>query len=247
MRGRYEGAWNVVRFNWPKYAGGLIIVLLLGILAAKVNGEWRTCLLALFALGSVALLLPLLTSHLIYDRSALYRMPWLDRLPQQHPAVVLNLNAGLDEISPALQQRFGGSTLHVFDFYDPELHTEASIERARKAHAPYPGTRRVRTNALPTSTGPIDLVVAFLAIHEVRDANERLRFLTEIHRTLRPDGRLVVTEHLRDPANFLGFNVGFLHFHSKATWLEAFAASGFRVERVVRTTPFIHTFILAPQ
>jgi SAM-dependent methyltransferase len=247
MRGPYEGAWNVLRFNWPKYAGGLIVVLFFGIVAAHVAGTWRTAFLVLAAMGSIALLLPFLASHLIYDRSALYCMPWLDGLFQQPPAVVLNLNAGFDEISPALQQRFSGSTLHVLDFYDPTLHTEASIERARKAYPPYPGIRPVRTDELPHATGSIDLVVAFLALHEVRDAKERVRFLKEIHRTLRPDGRLVVTEHLRDPANFIGFNFGFLHFHSRATWREAFAASGFRIEIAVRITPFITTFILAPQ
>lgn len=247
MRGRYEGAWNVVRFNWPKYVVGFLIVVLFGIIAAELTGAGRTAFILLTALGSIALLLPLLASHLIYDRSALYRMPWLDLLPEQTPRAVLNLNAGFDEISPALQQRFRGSTLHVLDFYDAALHTEASIERARKAYAPYPGTRSVRTNELPFAAGTLDLVVAFLALHEVRYASERLHFLKEIHRSLRPDGRLVVTEHLRDPANFLAFNLGFLHFHANATWLKAFAGSGFRVEHRIHTTPFITTFILCPQ
>ena len=41
-----------------------------------------------------------------------------------------------------------------------------------------------------------------------------------------PDGIVVVTEHLRDTANFLAYNMGAFHFHAHGTWLAAFAAAG---------------------
>jgi hypothetical protein len=55
---------------------------------------------------------------------------------------------------------------------------------------------------------------------------------------------VVVTEHLRDPANFLAYTVGFLHFHSRQAWLDTFRAAGLRVEREVSITPFITSFFL---
>ena len=59
-----------------------------------------------------------------------------------------------------------------------------------------------------------------------------------------PKGQVIVTEHLRDTANFIAYNIGFLHFHSKETWLQTFRNAGFKVFQEIKITPFISTFIL---
>ncbi|MBS1569132.1 MAG: methyltransferase domain-containing protein [Bacteroidetes bacterium] len=224
---------------------GFLVILVCSILAMNATSSWRITLLVLAFVGLVAMILPTLASHYIYDRSVLYRMPWLDGLPI--PETIVAINAGFDEISPALRERYSHATLDVFDFYDPAMHTEPSIERARRAYPPATGVRKTATDLLPIPDHSVELVVAFLSLHEVRDHGERVRFLSEIRRTLNPAGHLVVTEHLRDSVNFIAFNFGFLHFHSPIVWKSAFTASGLAVERQVRTTPFITTYILAPQ
>ena len=244
IRTSFQGVGNVVRFNWPFYlvAGGAALALAGLWLAGPVVARPYAGLL--LALALLPLLLSLLITAYIYDFSGLYQFDWLfENVPA--PAALLTLSAGFDEISAPLAHRYPTARLLAADFYDAARHTEPSIQRARRAYPPHPGTRPVDTRAaLPLPAGSTDLAVAFLAAHEIRDAVERAAFFREIARVLAPAGTLVVTEHLRDPANFLAYTVGFLHFHSRRAWLATFRASGLRVAREVKITPFITAFFL---
>ena len=82
------------------------------------------------------------------------------------------------------------------------------------------------------------------AAHEIRDRGERIGFFRGLRRVLRPHGRVIVTEHLRDFANIIAYSVGAWHFHPRGEWLATFDAAGFRVAREFRNNPFITTFIL---
>lgn len=246
MRGRYEGALNVVRFNWPKYVMGITVIVGLILLLMFTHGQTSTVIGLLLVLALLAILIPLGVSHIVYDRSALYRMEWLDTIDIGRNGILLNINAGFDETTVLVRERFPGCTLLALDFYDPERHTEPSIERARKFADRPIRSIPITTSLLPFDTGSVDAVLCFLSLHEVRDPQERLRFLTEIHRVLKPDGKLIVTEHLRDAANFIAFNFGFLHFHSRSTWNKAFQQTGFLTGELVPTTPFVTTYVLMP-
>ena len=244
LRCPLHGLGNVVRFNWPFYLGA-------GGTALALAGSWlsgpaslRPYAALLLALVLLPMVLSLIVTAYVYDFSGLYRFRWFAELAPV-PEAMLTLSAGFDEISAPLARQYPSASLLAVDFYDAARHTEASIERARRAYPPYPGTRVADTRAaLPLADGSIDLAVAFLAAHEIRDATERAAFFREIARVLAPGGTVVVTEHLRDPANFLAYTIGFLHFHSHRTWLATFQAAGLRVARVIKTTPFITTFFL---
>lgn len=242
QRGPLAGVGNIMRFNWPFYALAAGAALLLGAAAA-----WGPTGLRVYAgLALLAVLLPaglsLLASWYVYDYSTLYRFSWLPAAPA--PRQIVNVHAGFDETSARLRARFPAAALQVFDFYDPQLHTEASIRRARAAVAPYPGTVAVRPSALPLPTAGTDHLFVLLAAHEIRDPDQRVAFLRELGRVLAPAGRAVVVEHLRDPANFLAYTVGFLHFYSRATWLRAFRAAGLQLESELKITPLVSAFIL---
>ncbi len=157
---------------------------------------------------------------------------------------IVNINAGFDETSNLLRSKFANSELVVFDFYDPAKHTEVSIKRARKAYPPFPNTQQVKTNHLPLQDNSTEKVFAILSAHEIRNDDERNSFFKELRRALTATGQIIVTEHLRDTANFLAYNIGAFHFHSKASWLKAFQSSGLRVVEEIKITPFITTFIL---
>ncbi len=193
-------------------------------------------------LGST--LVSLLASAYVYDLSDFYRLNFVGGGAAGAKRAV-NINAGFDETSQILRERFTEAELVVLDFYDPARHTEVSIARARRAYPPYPGTRTVTTETLPLADASVDRLFLTLAAHEIRDVEERIAFFRECCRVLAPGGRVYVTEHLRDAANFVVYNIGFLHFHSRRSWLATFAAAGLSVVEERKTTPFVSTFTLA--
>ena len=244
MRTRYEGALNVLRFNWPRYAVGACVVLAAAISALLVSGTPSMVFTIAASLALLALLLPFIATHYIYDRSSLYTMPWLKPYDAEQSEVLLNITAGFDESSALLHERFPASNLQVVDFFDPQAHTEPSIVRARNAYPPYPETQYMRNGALPVEPGSVDLAIAFLSLHEIRDDLERVAILKTLRQSLRPNGPVIITEHMRDLPNLLVFTIGVFHFHSRHTWLRAFTDAGFTVGSELRTTPFITTFVL---
>jgi ubiquinone/menaquinone biosynthesis C-methylase UbiE len=242
MRKPWQGVANIVRFNWHFYvlAGGLIG----GLFAAAhyLPAPWAGYLYLAAWLAVAPTLISLLVSLYVYDLSGLYTLSWAGEVPPG--AVVVNVNAGFDETSALLQAKYPSAQILALDFYDPARHTEVSIKRARKAYPPFPGTQAVATSRLPLADGMADRVFVLFAAHEVRDEGERTDFLRELRRICQPDGQVWVTEHLRDWPNFLAYNFGFFHFHAKASWLRSFLAAGLAVEREIKLTPFISTFIL---
>jgi ubiquinone/menaquinone biosynthesis C-methylase UbiE len=198
----------------------------------------------LIALIAVTVLISLSVSFYIYDLSGLYKLSWLDNMRHAEKETIINIHAGFDETSRLLQQKFSTAHLQVADFYDPAKHTEVSIKRARKAYSAFPETQAVNTEHLPMPTGSADKVFTIFSAHEIRNAQERIDFFKEIGRILKPSGQIIVTEHLRNTANFLAYNFGFFHFYSKASWLRTFRLAGLTISKQIKITPFITTFIL---
>ncbi len=240
-RGAAEGVLNIVRFNWPFFAwaaAAATALLVIGLVAQS----W----LAMAALIGLVLLLlgimtPLLVSFYVYDLSGLYELSFLKGLT---PHKVMNLTAGFDETTKILRTKFPEAEIVSCDFYDGEAHSEPSIRRARNLFPLSEDTLSISTAEIPLPDGDADLILGFLSLHEVRDEKERARFLTEIKRTLAPGGSIFILEHLRDVPNFLAYSIGFLHFHSRQTWHQAFANSDLTISKEECLTPFLRLFKL---
>lgn len=246
VRKPYEGVWNIVRFNWHFYLLAVGAVLLLQLLASYGPQLLQPYAeVALVIIGATTLV-SLLVSYYVYDASALYTLDWLPPKLATTGETVVNIHAGFDETSLLLRHKYVGAELLVFDFYDPQKHTEVSIRRARMAYAPFRGTQHVQTQQLPAANASVKCVFLILAAHEVRHLQERIAFLQEVRRILHPKGKVVVVEHLRDAANFLAYTIGFLHFYSRSTWLQAFRAAGLTLAQEKKVTPFVSAFILSP-
>jgi len=246
IRKPWQGVTNIIRFNWHFYVlSALLLVVIVG--SALFFGKaYTAALLLLCALMVSVIGISLLVSWYIYDLSGLYGMQWLTDIPVNTRGSIANIHAGFDETSHLLHTKYPNAKLTVLDFYDPTLHTEVSIKRARKAYPPYPGTIAISTTrALPFADNELDTIFLIFAAHEIRDNNERITFFQELHRVLSPGGRIVITEHLRNAPNFIAYNIGFLHFLPRHTWLATFSHAGFTVASENTFTPFITTFTLS--
>jgi ubiquinone/menaquinone biosynthesis C-methylase UbiE len=244
IRKPYQGVWNIIRFNWHFYLLSITFLLTLFLLNHYLPKPFYSISNILFVLIILISSISLAVSAYVYDFSDLYRLTWLDTLPFGKNNEIININAGFDEISPLLKEKYNGTNLIALDFYDTLKHTEVSIKRARKAYPPFPNTQKVNTAHLPVKDNSADIIFVILSAHEIRDSQDRIIFFKELNRLLKFTGKIVVTEHLRDTANFLAYNLGFFHFYSKASWLRTFHSSGLIIEKEIKITPFITTFIL---
>ena len=244
-RKSFQGVWNIIRFNWPFYAFAAATAILLAIVGFYRPGPLASVAYILLSLVIISTLVSLSVSFYVYDLSGFYGLQWLNGSQMDESKTVVNINAGFDETTYLLQERFRTAELIVCDFYDPMKHTEASIRRARSAYPPFPGTIDVRTDALRIESGSVDAVFAIMSAHEIRDREERTTFLTEIGRVLSAHGRVVVVEHVRDTANFLAYNIGAFHFFPRGVWLDAFNAAKLNVVAERKATPFLTIFFLS--
>jgi SAM-dependent methyltransferase len=243
IRKPLQGLYNIIRFNWHFYAFSAAAVITIILIQRYFLLPGLTAyILALLIIFPT--IISLAVSAYVYDFSGFYQLSWLNGLESEKGERMINIHAGFDETSSLLQRKFADSHLLVADFYDPARHTEISIKRARKAYPPFPNTQQVSTTHLNIQDKTLDKAFTILSAHEIRDEEERIKFFRELHRVLKPAGKLIVTEHLRDTANFLAYNLGAFHFHSKATWLKTFRNAGFEVFQEIKTTAFITTFIL---
>lgn len=244
MRKPFQGVINIIKFNWQFYmiATGLIAGLLIVNLMAGPSSRGFTLMIVIIVL--LPILISLSVSYYIYDVSNLYSLDWLDVAVLNPGGKILNVNAGFDETSILLHDKYPGAELIVFDFYDPVKHTAVSIRRARKSYPPFPGTVAITTSQIPLEDKSIENIFVILAAHEIRGTFERINFFKELNRVIGSGGKIIVTEHLRDLPNFLAYNIGFFHFLSASMWNNTFNGAGLTIAGKIKITPFITTYIL---
>jgi len=242
-RRKFQGVLNILSFNRHFYIYGFIILSLIllsrFVIPWMVNLQW-TVIIA-FIYGFLA---PLIVSAYVYDFSGYYDLDWLKKLSIKDSGdlKMVNINAGFDETSFLIKNQFPKSSLKVFDFYNQQKHTEPAIVRARKVSLVYPRTKTINTNKIPLEDKSIDVVYLLSTAHEIRSNKEKVEFLKECRRIIKPKGKVIMIEHLRDVPNFLAFSIGFTHFFSKSTWQKVFDESGFILETETKFTPFMSIF-----
>jgi len=206
IRKPFQGVINIVRFNWHFFAIALFVMFILACIAGYFSNPLKSIIYFLCLMAFVTMCISLLASFYIYDLSDLYSLKWIDETIDNK--VIVNINAGFDETSYLIQEKFKDAELIVLDFYDPIKHSEVSIKRAREAYPPFPGIRRIETTNLNLESNFVDLMFVIFSAHEIRDQKDRIRFFEELHHTLKPNGKIYVTEHLRDLPNFLVYTIG---------------------------------------
>jgi ubiquinone/menaquinone biosynthesis C-methylase UbiE len=246
-RKKFQGVLNILSFNRHFYIFGIVVLAI--IVISHQIFRWSDIVFWIIIISFLyGLIMPLLVSAYVYDFSGYYNFKWLKKckIDESEVKQILNINAGFDETSFIIKNNFPNADLNVFDFYDAERHTEPAIIRARKVSMVYPNTQQMKSNSMEMSDHSVDLIFLLSAVHEIRSNDEKIQFLKECHRVCKPNGKVIMVEHLRDLPNFFAFSVGFTHFFSKKIWKNAFKNSGFTTFEEVKFTPFMSIFICKP-
>jgi len=235
---RQNGALRIFLYNWPVYVGTWAAALLL-LLAVLYTAQPLSLLLALAAGGAfVWSVVSLLVSTYIYDRSALVAGAWMPRLLGPRVQTWSTVHAGLDA-EVELDAVLPGQCLARLDIFDSVFMTSSSITRARRRTGSASAAIACSATALALADASCDAIVVAFTAHEIRSRPASEAFFGELHRALRPGGRAVIVEHLRDWPNFFAFGPGFLHFVARREWLRLAAHATFRVASETRVTPWV--------
>jgi len=241
---KYSGLWKIARFNWPWYAAA-VATTAAGILllqSGALGGRWSALGTTGLFVANFWLLVSLAVSHYVYDRSAVARGAWLDRVEPTSVHRAAIFHAGQNEASEAVARVLLSADIQTFDFYDPERNGTPSLKRARalaERHAV-----AIVPDKIPLNDAALDLGLIVFAAHEIRRDEARAAFFRELARALAPTGRLVIVEHLRNGWNFLAYGPGAFHFLSRKTWRRSFADAGLKLLRETSCTPFVRVFEL---
>lgn len=228
----FAGVRMILRYNWPLYVAGLATASGGATLAARpaAPGPLRAGGAAAGAVAGWLSVASLVASWWIYDRSELYRWDWL-RQAARAPRRVLVVHAGLDEASAPVRATWPDAEVSALDVHGGLGRTTAPLRLARR-HQPGAATAG---QLAPAN----DLVVAFLAAHELRSPDDRVQLLRTLHDHLAVGGRLVLVEHVRDVTNALAFGPAIGHFYPVAEWRRVIQRGGLQLVAERRITPFV--------
>jgi ubiquinone/menaquinone biosynthesis C-methylase UbiE len=145
-----------------------------------------------------------------------YLGPVLDRIGIQSGERVLELGPGPGAFSVGAAERAGsGGRLIAVDI-QPEMIAQVE-RRVREAGLTNVETHVASAHALPVADGSIDRAFLITVLPEIPDQG---RALAELHRVLRPNGVLSITEELYDP-----------HYLFLPETVRLVGRAGFRLER----------------
>jgi hypothetical protein len=219
---------QVIRFNWPKYLGALAIVTAAVAAGAAGAADWvRDPLWAVSVPASAWTLTSLAATWWVYDHRKVYQ-----RLTAGLPDAGewAAIHAGFDDSIPALRTSIGRPPATVQQI---PVRPGASLRRARTLR------RDLAGDGLPLPASSLYSIFVTFAAHEVRDRAGQRTLFAALQHALRPGGRLIVTEHSRDAANFAVYGPGALHFQPLATWQTRAAEAGLTETSQLRLTPFV--------
>lgn len=243
VKHRFQGVKNIILFNRHLFLIPVIVTAIVCFLLfyLKLNSFILIVLNSILFITLVPSLISILCSYYIYDISALYDLKFINH---SKPENILNIIAGFDETSLIIKERFPTAQLTICDFFYSINFNTPSIKRAHDLYPIYDDIIVADFDDFPFDDSTYDTINIFMAAHELREERERMEFFIEIKRVLKSEGKIFVTEHLRNTANFIAFNIGSFHFYSETNWRKVFHQAGLNVMTEYSNTVFIKTFEL---
>ncbi|MCH4824569.1 class I SAM-dependent methyltransferase [Gramella lutea] len=236
----------VILFNFKKILIGLFISLISYLFSNFIDNEIITKALIIFSgLILLNIILSILASYLLYDKSDLYK---LENLPDY-----LNLNqikngifihASFDPISRYLQKKYPKMKLVVCDIYENRHLEEKMVSISKKEFPPNPREIKIDPTELPFKDNSQEIIFAVTSLHEILQHSKRVEFFKEAKRVLKTNGIIIISEQMRNGINFTFFNIGAFHFLTKKKWKNAIKESGLEIYHTKRINMFAEMIII---
>ncbi|MCB0639032.1 MAG: methyltransferase domain-containing protein [Lewinella sp.] len=235
----------VVLFKYRKILLGLLVAAACAGLAWWAPAPFLTTLLLILAgLVFLSIFLAIGAAFWLYDHANLYEAAILPSVIMEGVSDAILLHASFDPLSRNLEAAWPGMKLRVFDLYGNRHEHDPGIKVSKRIFLPHPAEIQVNPTQLPLPDSSQDVLIGVTALHEIQPREDRVLFFKEAKRVLRPGGRLVMIEQMRNGVNFLCFNIGAFHFLRRKDWEETIAAGGLTIIDTEKITPFAERLIL---
>ena len=236
----------VLLFNYQKILLGLLISALFYWFSINVETELFSNFLLIFScLIILNILLSIVASYILYDKSDLYK---LEKLPEY---IKLNeikngifIHASFDPISRLIEKKYPKMELVVCDIFENRHLEEKMIKISKREFPPNEKEIKLDPTKLPFADNSQEIVFAVTALHEILDHDKRVLFFKEAKRVLKNNGILIISEQMRKGINFMFFNIGAFHFLSKNKWEKAIKESGLNIHETKDINIFAETIII---
>ncbi len=243
MNNSFRRHWNI---HWPFLLTTLVtfvgLISFFGWAAvSQGTAEWWLVSLILF----VFLIIFVATQSWFYlqtERAILLQIPkWIvskGRISSEDQ--VLFPYVADSRLAPPIITKLNLGKMWIVDIYNPKDMQSAAIRRTRLHDVLPEKDPRVKfipgdMTLLPIQDGEIDVVVLNNVIQSITQAGDRERFLTEISRVMKPNGRLVMYETLNSPVRNLVDPLNFTRFWNKSELDQCLMSNGF--SRIELQTP----------
>ncbi len=236
---RFEGTARMLNAAWPRYAAayaGLIALLLLVALLLQL-GRFGWALLSLLAFGALAYLLgaALVGLYQLYDQRDV--ADELFRLSQARPSDrVAAVDVGERVTAFRIMAQLTSGKMHLLDIYHPQLTPSRTLLKLREQAPRADNDPRITVydcpiDLLPLPNDAVSAVYLPQILSTFAQSGDRLILLEEVHRILKPEGRLVMAERCRTRLNWLTAGPLALQFEPIETWRDLLTSAGFQVRR----------------
>jgi hypothetical protein len=234
---------DVIGFNRRPFVAGPAIGLVAVVASGAVVALPDIARIALGLAGLGALVqtsAAVFATWRVFGPDAPRRWDWI-RSEASDSRSWLNVTTGFDDSTGRLRIAVpcAGAGIDVFD--STRSHATA-LRHARSSFPPSGPSVTIASLGAPIASASVDTVFLLMSAHEAH-GQERAALFATAQRALVPGGRVVVVEHLRDPANILAFGPGAWHFSRRHEWLATAAAAGLKLVAERRLDPWVTGFV----
>jgi len=230
---------RIIYRDLPVYIVGVIGILIsMGLgLIALLNAQWNT----FYFLLVLSLLFLFLISANLWVANELRRNPDfallfdMSGIEPEDSFVVIDL--GWREAGLRLHRRLRRGKLYLIDVYNPQLSPSAALVRTRRLRRRLPDDPRLDIRdgqfnllSLPDKSIPAVMLPGILS--QIWQQGDRQMLLNEAYRILKPGGRLLVSENVRTPSNWVLRGPAAISLKSAAEWQGIVEQAGFQMKQL---------------